>query len=79
MSDYHTGYYPGMTEAQVAKQDDIRQKEWMKRQAIRRMESIRYEVANEDKFRAKNENYINPLDRDDITIKEYEQIKSKSI
>jgi hypothetical protein len=77
MGNYHTGYFPGMTEAQVAQQDDVRQKEWMKRQTIRRMESIRYEVLNENKFRAKNHSYINPLTRGDITIKEYNKLKKQ--
>ncbi len=76
MGNYHTGYYPGMTDEQVAKQDEIRQKAWMKRNAIRRMESIKHEVNNETKFREKNINYLTPLERKEITIKEYQQLKN---
>ncbi len=76
MSNYFTGYYPGMTKEEVAKQDEIRHKQWMKRQAIRRMECIRYEVQHEDKFRNNNPNYINPLDRGEITIEEYQKLNN---
>ena len=76
MSNYYTGYYPGMTPQQVAQQDEIRQKAWMKRQAIRRMECIKYEVNNETKFRKNNINYLTPLERKEITIKQYQQLKN---
>ena len=76
MGNYYTGYYTGMTDEQVAEQDYKRQQADKKRQAKQRMEMIRYEVNREDNYRAKNHNYLTPLEKDNITIEEYMELKN---
>jgi len=76
MCDYYTGYYPEMTDEQVAEQDYKRHQEEKQQQAKRRMEMIKYEVNNEAKYRAKNRNYLTPLEKGNITIEEYVEFKN---
>ncbi len=76
MSDYDSGYGTNMTDEEIAEADLRRHEIAVKLQAKRRLEMIKYEVNNEAKYKAKNRNYITPLDRRDITIEEYLKLKS---